>query len=108
MVRKAHIKVGPENHMNIAVVGGGTKCAQLLNLIEQHQFEEIHPTVVAVADLKTHAPGKLLAKKKGHYTTTDYDDLKLLDDIELIIELTGNTKINNKIQKKKEPKKHYK
>ena len=90
--------------MNIAVVGGGTKCAQLLNLIDQHQFEEIHPTVVAVADLKTHAPGMLLAKKKGLFTTTDYDDLFLRDDIELIIELTGNTEIIYDILKKKGPK----
>ena len=104
MTHAAHIKIGPENPMNIAVVGGGTKCAQLLNLIDQHQFKEIHPTVVAVADLKTHAPGMLLAKKKGLFTTTDYDDLFLRDDIELIIELTGNTEIIYDILKKKGPK----
>ncbi|MFC1876158.1 ATP-binding protein [Thermodesulfobacteriota bacterium] len=89
--------------MNIAVVGGGKKCAQLLNLIDQHQFEEIHPRVVAVADLRTNAPGMLLAKKKGLFTTTDYDDLFLRDDIDLIIELTRNTDIIYDILKKKGP-----
>jgi two-component system NtrC family sensor kinase len=79
--------------MNIAVVGGGTRCAQLLKLIDQHQFEKIHPKIVAVADLKADAPGLLLAKRKGLFTTADYNDLFLLDDIDLIIELTGNPDI---------------
>ena len=103
MTRKAHIKVGPEKPMNIAVVGGGKKCAQLLNLIDQHQFKEIHPRIVAVADLRTHAPGMLLAKEKGLFTTTDYDELFSRDDIELIIELTGNPEIIYDILKKKGP-----
>lgn len=89
--------------MNIAVVGGGTKCAQLLKLIDQHEFEEIHPRIVAVADLKTDAPGILLAKEKGLFTTTDYDDLFSRDDIELIIELTGNPDIIYDILEKKGP-----
>ncbi|MBW2513920.1 MAG: PAS domain-containing protein [Deltaproteobacteria bacterium] len=89
--------------MNIAVVGGGTKCAQLLKLIDQHEFEEIHPRIVAVADLKTDAPGILLAKEKGLFTTTDYDDLFSRDDIELIIELTGNPDTIYDILEKKGP-----
>ncbi len=87
--------------MNIAVVGGGTKCAQLLKLIDQHQFETIHPRIVAVADLRTDAPGIRLAKEKGLFTTTDYNDLFLRDDIELIIELTGNADIIYDILEKK-------
>lgn len=89
--------------MNIAVVGGGKKCAQLLKLIDHHQFEEIHPRVVAVADLRTDAPGMLLAKEKGLFITTDYDDLFSRDDIDLIIELTRNTDIIYDILKKKGP-----
>ena len=89
--------------MKIAVVGGGTKCAQLLNLIDQHEFEEIHPKVVAVADLKTDAPGLLLAKEKGLFTTNKYEDLFTRDDIDLIIELTGNTDIIYDILEKKGP-----
>ena len=89
--------------MNIAVVGGGKKCAQLLILIDQHEFEEIHPKVVAVADLKTDAPGLLLAKEKALFTTHNYEDLFTRDDIDLIIELTGNTDIIYDILKKKGP-----
>jgi len=90
-----------EDFMNIAVVGGGKKCAQLLNLIDQHTFEEIHPKVVGVADLKANAPGLLLAKAKGLFTTTDYNDLFSRDDIDLIIELTGNPDIIYDILEKK-------
>jgi two-component system, NtrC family, sensor kinase len=92
-----------ENPMKIAVVGGGIKCTQLLQLIDQHQFKEIHPKIVAVADLKTDAPGLQLAKKKGLFTTTNYDDLFSRNDIDLIIELTGKTDIIYDILKKKSP-----
>ena len=43
--------------MNIAVVGGGRKCKKLIEVIEQHRFKEIHPRVIAVADLNEKAPG---------------------------------------------------
>jgi len=89
--------------MNIAVIGGGIKCAQLLNLIDQHEFEEIHPKVVAVADLKEDAPGLLLAKEKGLFTTINYEDLFSREDIDLIIELTNNPDIIYDILKKKGP-----
>ncbi|MBW1865695.1 MAG: PAS domain-containing protein, partial [Deltaproteobacteria bacterium] len=89
--------------MKIAVIGGGKKCAQLLNIIDQHQFKEIHPKVVGVADLKSDAPGLLLAKAKGLFTTNNYEDLFARDDIDLIIELTGNTDIINDILEKKGP-----
>jgi len=87
--------------MNIAVVGGGTKCVQLLKIIEQHQFEEIHPKVIAVADTRSNAPGLMLAKEKGLYTTYNYDDLLSRNDIHLIIELTGKTEILYDILSKK-------
>jgi two-component system, NtrC family, sensor kinase len=89
--------------MNIAVVGGGARCAQLLNLIDQHQFEEIHPKVIAVADKRADAPGLLLAREKGLFTTHNYDDLFARNDIDLIIELTGNTDIIYDILAKKGP-----
>jgi len=89
--------------MNIAVVGGGRKCAQLLNLIDQHEFKEIHPKIVGVADLKADAPGMLMAKEKGLFTTKNYEDLFDRVDIDLIIELTGDTDIIYDILAKKGP-----
>jgi len=34
--------------MNIAIVGGGTRCKRLLEIFERHKFEEIDPKVLAV------------------------------------------------------------
>ena len=87
--------------MNIAVVGGGTRCRNLLDLIERHDFPEISPKVVAVADKKDYAPGLVKARKNGLFVTNDYNDLFDRDDIDLIIELTGNQDIYNDICHKK-------
>ena len=50
--------------MNIAVVGGGRRCKQLMEAIERHEFQEVHPKVVAVADVNADAQGIVKAKKR--------------------------------------------
>ncbi len=87
--------------MNIAVVGGGTRCKRLIEVIAQHEFQEIDPRVVAVADLKDDSPGFLKAKDNGLFVTHDYNDFFKRDDIDLIIELTGSMDIYNDILSKK-------
>ena len=87
--------------MNIAVVGGGIRCKRLIEVIERHEFQEIHPRVVAVADLKDNAPGIVKAKNNGLFVTHDYNDFFKRDDIDLIIELTGDMNIYNDILSKK-------
>jgi PAS domain S-box-containing protein len=87
--------------MNIAVVGGGGRCKRLIEVIEQHEFQEIDPKVVAVADLKDDSPGYIKAKNNGLFVTNDYNDFFKRDDIDLIIELTGNMDIYNDILNKK-------
>jgi two-component system NtrC family sensor kinase len=89
--------------MNIAVVGGGTRCAQLLLLIPQHTFKVIHPKIVAVADINKEAPGFVLAKAKGIFTTSNYNDFFAMAGIDMIIELTGSMDIYNDILKRKKP-----
>ena len=89
--------------MNIAVVGGGTRCAQLLRLIPQHTFKVIHPKIIAVADINKKAPGFVMAQKKGIFTTTNYNDFFSMAGIDMIIELTGNMDIYNNILKRKKP-----
>ncbi len=87
--------------MNIAVVGGGTRCKRLIEVIQRHSFQEIDPRVVAVADLNEEAPGFVQAKKNGLFVTHDYHDFFSREDIDLIIELTGNMDIYNDILNKK-------
>ena len=87
--------------MNIAIVGGGTRCRTLLDSIEKHTFREMHPKVVAVADPNDQAPGLVKAREKGLFVTRDYNDFFERDDIELIIELTGKEDVYNDILLKK-------
>jgi two-component system NtrC family sensor kinase len=87
--------------MNIAIVGGGTRCRTLLDSIEKHTFREMHPRVVAVADPNEQAPGLVKAKEKGLFVTGDYNDFFERDDIDLIIELTGKQDVYNDILLKK-------
>jgi PAS domain S-box-containing protein len=89
--------------MKIAVVGGGTRCKRLMEVIEDHVFVEIHPRVIAVADLEETAAGYVKAKNQGLSVTTDYNDFFDRGDIDLIIELTGSMGIYNDILKKKSP-----
>jgi signal transduction histidine kinase len=87
--------------MNIAIVGGGTRCRTLLDSIEKHTFREMHPKVVAVADPEENAPGLVKAKKTGLFVTRDYNDFFKRDDIDLIIELTGKDDVYEDILLKK-------
>jgi nitrogen-specific signal transduction histidine kinase len=87
--------------MNIAVVGGGMRCLKLIELIETYSFQEISPKVVAVADIKNDAPGFVKAKEQGIFVTNDYNEFFYRDDIELIMELTGDKDVLNNILTKK-------
>ena len=87
--------------MNIAVVGGGTRCLALLELINKHAFQKLGTIVVAVADIKNDAPGFVKANEMGLFTTNDYNDFFDRDDINLIVELTGNKDILIDILSKK-------
>jgi PAS domain S-box-containing protein len=87
--------------MNIAVVGGGTRCRLLLEMMEKNVFHELDPVMVAVADIRDDAPGMIKAREKGIFVTNDYNDFFERDDIDLIIELTGDGATFNDILLKK-------
>jgi len=62
--------------INIALVGGGDLCKELL---EKTTFdlkqEDVFTPIIAVADPDPELPGMLLAKKRGLITVEDYHDL---------------------------------
>lgn len=87
--------------MNIAVVGGGSKCLYLINFIDSHQFHTFPRKIVAVADINDDAVGMAEAKKKGFFVTHDYNEFFDRDDIDVIIELTNDLDIYNDILTKK-------
>ncbi len=97
--RKGKQSEGP----NIAIIGGGTRCQDLLEMLAHDRFKHLKAKIVAVADINPEAPGFLLAKEQGIYTTTDYRDLPHLENLDLIIELTGNEELLKDLIRKKPP-----
>lgn len=87
--------------MNIAMVGADSMCLSLMDLIERHTFREISPRVVAVADKNNEAPGLARGREAGLFVTNDYNDFFSRDNIDLIVELTGDQEVYNDILRKK-------
>ena len=91
-VEKTHDTVRAETqpeYLHIAVVGGGSNCKSLIQFLEAHRLQHFHVHIIGVADLREDAPGLMYAKEKGIFTTSDYRDLFALDNLHLIIEITG-------------------
>ena len=74
---------------NIALAGGGSGCKALIQFLEAHRLQHFHIHIVGVADLREDAPGLAYAKEKGIFTTSNYRDLFALDNLHMIIEITG-------------------
>ena len=87
--------------MRIAIVGAGKKSLYLMDIIEKYKFQIISPVVVAVADIKNDAPGLVKARENGFLVTNDYNDFFKMDNIDLIVELTGSLDVYNDILSKK-------
>lgn len=75
--------------MNIAVIGGGKRCRALLEMLDARRFPRLQGRIVAVADPDENAAGIRLAREKGIATTTSYRDFLEIEDLDLVIELTG-------------------
>lgn len=76
--------------MKIAVIGGGKRCKAFLEMLDARRFPGLRAQIVAVADPDDQAVGIQMACKKGIFTTKDYRDFFQIEDLDLVIELTGN------------------
>ena len=79
---------------NIAIVGGGRFCKNLLELLFSEHFEEQRPSILGVADKDDQAEGLLYASRKGILTTRDYRELFELENLQTIMELTADDKLS--------------
>ena len=78
---------------NIAIVGGGEFCKQLLQLLYSDHFKEQHPSILGVADKNIRAEGLLYAAEIGIFTTSDYRDLYPLENLQILMEVTTDVKL---------------
>ncbi len=79
--------------LKVAVIGGGTRCAALLSLLEKDRLRDVPIEIVAVADHNPEAPGFKEARRRGIYTTEDFRELVNVPEVDLIVELTGNEEL---------------
>ena len=87
--------------LNVGIVGGGPGCKAIMDMIFARRLSELSMHLVGVACTNTQAQGYLYARDKGLYTTTDYRDLYGLDDLNMIIELTGRDGVAAEISRTK-------
>lgn len=87
--------------INVAFVGGGKGCYDILNQLKSYPPTHLHPNIVAVADTDSDAVGYRHAQRLGIKTTSDYRQFLQDKNIDLIIELTGNDEVLSDILKNK-------
>jgi two-component system NtrC family sensor kinase len=90
-----------KDELNIAVIGAGERCRQLLDRFQKHAFKEIRPAVVAVVDMGNESSAVTKAEELGLLVTKDLGEILDRKDIDLIVDLTGDERVSRKIQRKK-------
>lgn len=75
--------------INIAMVGGGRDCRFFLDLIHDNPSPIYKINILGVCDKNPDAKGMLLAEQLGIYTTDNLHDLLHIDQLDIVLELTG-------------------
>ncbi|MGD2022997.1 MAG: PAS domain-containing sensor histidine kinase, partial [Desulfobacterales bacterium] len=78
---------------NIAIVGGGKFCKNMLELFYSDRFEDCRPTIMGVADINEQAEGMVYAKERGIYTTGDFREFYAFQNLQILMELTDDTEL---------------
>lgn len=92
--------------LNIAVIGGGTRCRQILDRFEKHAFEELDPAVVAVVDTGGEGACVTRAEELGLVVTKELSEVLRRKDIDLIINLSGDKSVSDRILQEKRSEAH--
>jgi len=90
-------------NFKLGIVGGGRRCKALLEAIFSEMETEKRPRILGVADNNPQAVGLQYARDKGIFTTNDYRDLFSFEELELLIELTPDDNLKQRIQADKPP-----
>jgi PAS domain S-box-containing protein len=87
--------------LNVAIVGGGPGCKSIMDMLFAEKLSQLRMNLVGVACTNPDNVGYRYARERGIYTTKDYHDLYHLEDLRMIIELTGHEEVANEIAKTK-------
>jgi len=91
----------PVDTLNVAIVGGGPGCKAIMDMIFTETLSQLRMKLIGVACTNPNAVGYRYAREKGLYTTLDYRDLYGLEDLNMIIEVTGRQEAANEISRTK-------
>ena len=83
--------------MNVAIVGGGRACYNLLKVLGKDRLSRLKLKILGVSDRNSKAPGFRHAKELNLFTTTSFQELFTLEGLNLIIELTGSKSVRDEI-----------
>jgi PAS domain S-box-containing protein len=83
--------------LNVAIVGGGKACHNLLRVLDEERVSRLRLRMLGVSDRNPEAPGFRYAEQLGLFTTTTLQELYTLEELNLIIELTGSKKVRDEI-----------
>lgn len=87
--------------LNVAIVGGGPGCKAIIDMIFAEKLSQLRMKLIGVASTNPEAVGYLHAQEKGIYTTRDYRDLYKLENLNIILELTGKDDVTSEIYRTK-------
>lgn len=79
--------------VKLAIIGGGQGGRALLDLL----YDDPAVKIIGIADVNPEAPGIVLARRLKIPNTTDFRKLLKSNNVDLIMEVTGNPKIRQEI-----------
>lgn len=93
--------MGQSKPINVGIVGGGPGCKAIMDMIFAEKLNQLEMKLVGVACTNPNAVGFRYALEKGIYTATVYEALYRLNDLDMIIELTGRKEVADAIDRTK-------
>ncbi len=99
----AHTGKSGDPTLYAGIVGGSGGGYNLLKILDAERQSKLHLKLVAFSDEDPHSPGYRYAKELGLFTSTNFESLFSLENLNLIIELTGSSELREQIYAKKPP-----
>jgi two-component system NtrC family sensor kinase len=90
-----------KKRLNLAVIGSGPKCRDLLERFEKRVFETLHPAIVAIVDTGEEASAVTYAEDHGVFVTRDLREVLKRKDIDLIVSLTDDKGVSKMVLQEK-------
>lgn len=91
------------DNLNMAILGGGDRCKAILQAIIGARVNQEVPDILGVADPDSESIGVSFAREQGIFTTTEYEDLYAIKDLNLIIDLTREFGLADIVKEQKPP-----